>query len=76
MAFPITRMRRLRSSEALRSMLRETRLTPESLVYPMFICPGSGIRKEVSSMPGVCNLSVDEAVKEARRRRDPSPSHR
>ena len=66
MAFPITRMRRLRSSEALRSMLRETRLTPESLVYPMFICPGSGIRKEVSSMPGVCNLSVDEAVKEAR----------
>ena len=66
MAFPITRMRRLRSSEALRSMVRETRLTPESLVYPMFICPGSGIRKEVSSMPGVCNLSADEAVKEAR----------
>src|ERR1700704_5677523 len=66
MAFPITRMRRLRSSEALRSMVRETRLTPASLVYPMFICPGSGIRKEVSSMPGICNLSVDEAVKEAR----------
>jgi porphobilinogen synthase len=66
MAFPATRMRRLRLNEALRSLVRETRLSPESLVYPMFVCPGSGIRKEVSSMPGVCNLSVDEAVKEAR----------
>jgi porphobilinogen synthase len=66
MAFPVTRMRRLRSTEALRSLVRETRLTPESLVYPMFICPGAGIRKEIRSMPGVCNLSVDEAVKEAR----------
>jgi porphobilinogen synthase len=66
MAFPATRMRRLRSTEALRSLVRETRLTPESLVYPLFVCAGSGIRKEVRSMPGVCNLSVDEAVKEAR----------
>jgi porphobilinogen synthase len=47
-------------------MVRETRLTPESLVYPLFICPGVGIRKEVRSMPGVFNLSVDEAVKEVR----------
>ena len=59
-------MRRLRSTETLRSLVRETRLTPESFVYPMFICPGTGVRKEVRSMPGVCNLSVDEAVKEAR----------
>lgn len=66
MAFPVTRMRRLRSTESLRSLVRETRLTPESLVYPMFICPGFGVRKEVRSMPGVSNLSVDEAVKEAR----------
>src|SRR5258708_2353502 len=66
MGFPATRMRRLRSTETLRSMVRETRLTPESLVYPMFVCPGSGVRKEVRSMPGVFNLSVDEAVKEAR----------
>src|SRR6267154_1039620 len=66
MAFPATRMRRLRSTETLRSLVRETRLTPGSLVYPMFICAGSGVRKEVRSMPGVCNLSVDEAVKEAR----------
>jgi len=67
MAFPITRMRRLRRTEALRSLVRETRLSPESLVYPMFVCPGSGVRKEVRSMPGVCNLSVDEAVKESRK---------
>src|SRR5229473_423879 len=66
MAFPATRMRRLRSTETLRSLVRETRLSPESLVYPMFICPGSEVRKEVGSMPGVCNLSLDEAVKEAR----------
>src|SRR5437868_14847853 len=65
MAFPITRLRRLRRSESLRSLVRETRLTPESLVYPMFVCPGEGVRKEVRSMPGVFNLSVDEAVKEA-----------
>jgi porphobilinogen synthase len=65
MAFPVTRLRRLRRTETLRSLVRETRLTPEALVYPMFICPGSGVRKEVRSMPGVSNLSVDEAVKEA-----------
>jgi porphobilinogen synthase len=66
MTFPITRLRRLRQNEQLRSMVRETRLTPESFVYPMFVCPGEGVRKEVRSMPGVFNLSVDEAVKEAR----------
>ena len=66
MAFPITRLRRLRRTEQLRSLVRETRLTPEAFVYPLFVCPGKGIRKEVRSMPGVYNLSVDEAVKEAR----------
>jgi porphobilinogen synthase len=66
MAFPANRLRRLRRTESLRSLVRETRLTPESLVYPLFICPGVGIRKEVRSMPGVFNLSVDEAVKEVR----------
>ena len=66
MTFPITRLRRLRRNEPLRSMVRETRLTPEAFVYPLFVCPGEGIRKEVRSMPGVFNLSVDEAVKEAR----------
>jgi porphobilinogen synthase len=66
MAFPNTRLRRLRQTEQLRSMVRETRLTPEAFVYPLFVCPGEGVRKEVRSMPGVFNLSVDEAVKEAR----------
>jgi porphobilinogen synthase len=66
MAFPVTRLRRLRRTGELRNLVRETRLTPDSLVYPMFVCPGEGVRKEVRSMPGVFNLSVDEAVKEAR----------
>ena len=66
MAFPVTRLRRLRRTEALRNMVRETRLTPDGFVYPLFVCPGERVRKEVSSMPGVFNLSVDEAVKEAR----------
>src|SRR6202166_1053676 len=66
MAFPANRMRRLRRTETLRNLVRETRLTPESLVYPLFVCPGTSIRREISSMPGVFNLSVDEAVKEAR----------
>ena len=66
MAFPVNRPRRLRRTETLRTLVRETRLTPEALVYPLFVCPGTGIRKEVRSMPGVFNLSVDEAVKEVR----------
>ncbi len=49
----------------MRSFVRETRLSPEGFVYPLFVCPGEGIRKEIRSMPGVYNLSVDEAVKEA-----------
>jgi porphobilinogen synthase len=65
MAFPVTRLRRLRRTEQLRNLVRETRLTPDAFVYPMFVCPGEGIRKEVRSMPGVFNLSVDQAVKEA-----------
>src|ERR1700733_5742088 len=66
MGFPITRLRRLRRSEQLRSIFRETRLTPSSLVYPMFVCPGEGVRKEVRSMPGVFNLSVDEKVRDTK----------
>jgi porphobilinogen synthase len=58
-------MRRLRRTEAMRSLVRETHLRPSALIYPLFICPGEGVRKEISSMPGVFNLSIDEAVKEA-----------
>ena len=64
MAFPTDRPRRLRRTEAMRSFVRETRLSPEGFVYPLFVCPGEGVRKEVRSMPGVFNLSVDEVVKE------------
>jgi porphobilinogen synthase len=59
------RPRRLRRTEAIRSLVRETRLTPDCFVLPLFICEGRGVRREVSSMPGVHQLSVDEAVKEA-----------
>jgi len=64
MAFPIDRPRRLRRNEAMRSFVRETRLSPEGFVYPLFVCPGEGVRKAIGSMPGVFNLSIDEAVKE------------
>ena len=59
------RLRRLRRSSAMRDLVRETTLTPASLVYPLFVCAGEGVRKEVASMPDVYQLSVDEAVKEA-----------
>jgi porphobilinogen synthase len=65
MSFPENRMRRLRRSEPLRALVRETQLEPGDLIYPLFICPGEGVRREVSSMPGVFNVSVDEAVREA-----------
>jgi porphobilinogen synthase len=59
------RPRRLRRTEAIRSLVRETRLTPDCFILPLFVCEGRGVRREVSSMPGVYQLSVDEAVKEA-----------
>jgi porphobilinogen synthase len=58
-------MRRLRRTEPLRALVRETAIEPGDLIYPLFICPGEGVRREVSSMPGVFNLSIDEAVREA-----------
>jgi porphobilinogen synthase len=65
MEFPKTRLRRLRRTEALRSLVRETHLRPNSLIFPLFLVPGEGIRKPIASMPGCFNLSVDEALKEA-----------
>jgi porphobilinogen synthase len=61
----IHRPRRLRRSDALRALVREARLAPENFVLPLFACPGDSIRKEISSMPGVHNLSVDEIAREA-----------
>jgi porphobilinogen synthase len=65
MDFPVTRMRRMRRTEPLRALVRETHLEPGALILPLFLCPGEGIRKEIGSMPGVFNFSMDEAVKEA-----------
>ena len=59
------RPRRLRRSAAIRALVRETRLSPDNFIYPLFVCPGEGQRREVGSMPGVYQLSVDEAVREA-----------
>jgi porphobilinogen synthase len=58
------RLRRLRRSPAMRALVRETRLSPDMFVLPLFVCEGKGVRRDVPSMPGVFNLSVDEAVKE------------
>jgi len=59
------RMRRLRRSDSLRALVRETAVDPGDLIYPLFLCPGEGVRHVIGSMPGVFNLSVDEAVREA-----------
>ena len=66
MSFPIHRPRRIRRTEALRGMVRETRLSTAGFIYPMFVCPGTKVRKEVSSMPGVYQQSVDQIVEECR----------
>jgi len=65
MDLPIARMRRLRRTEALRSLVRETHLHPGALICPLFLVPGEGVRKPIGSMPGVFSLSIDEAIKEA-----------
>src|SRR3954449_39164 len=59
------RLRRLRHSTTMRALVRETRLAPDMFVLPLFVCEGEGVRREVGSMPGVFNLSVDEAGREA-----------
>ncbi len=66
MGFPIQRPRRLRQSDTWRRLARETRLTCDDFVYPLFLIPGSRVRHPVESMPGVCQLSVDESVAEAK----------
>ncbi|MCF6188270.1 MAG: porphobilinogen synthase, partial [Desulfobulbaceae bacterium] len=65
MVFPEYRPRRMRQNETLRAMIRETRLSPDQMIYPLFIMPGKGKREEVSSMPGVYRISVDQLKKEA-----------
>ncbi len=67
MSFPITRLRRLRYTPVLRNMVRETILTRDDLVMPLFVCPGTGVNNPISSMPGNSQLSVDLLVEECRR---------
>lgn len=62
--YPITRLRRLRMTETIRSMVRETELSTSDFIYPLFVVPGKGVRKEVSSMPGVFQMSIDQIVRE------------
>ncbi len=64
MPFPIHRMRRLRATEGLRSLVRETRLDPSQFILPLFVCPGEGVRREIGSMPGHAQTSVDLTVRE------------
>ena len=66
MSFPVHRPRRLRRTERLRELARETRLTSQGLIYPMFVCPGTSVRIEVNSMPGVFQQSVDKLLEECR----------
>lgn len=67
MSFPITRLRRLRHTPVLRNLVRETILTRDDLVMPLFVCPGTGVNNPISSMPGNSQLSVDLLVEECRR---------
>jgi porphobilinogen synthase len=64
MPFPIHRPRRLRATESIRSLVRETRLAPSQFILPLFVCPGEGVRREIGSMPGNYQLSVDEVTRE------------
>lgn len=66
MSFPVTRLRRLRQNELLRRMVRETRLSTDCLIYPLFVCHGRGVRREIGTMPGNFHFSVDTLVEECR----------
>ena len=66
MSFPVHRGRRLRRTPAIRDFVRETRLDMHGLIYPMFVCPGSKVRRAVSSMPGIFQQSADQIVEECR----------
>jgi porphobilinogen synthase len=66
MSFPVHRPRRLRKTERLRGLVRETRLSAANFIYPLFVCPGSNIRTEVASMPGVFQQSADNIVEDCR----------
>jgi porphobilinogen synthase len=63
MAFPVHRMRRLRATEPLRDLVRETHLQPSQFILPLFVVSGTGVRREIASMPGNFQLSIDEILR-------------
>jgi len=65
-SYPSERPRRLRHGERLRALVRETSVTPSQLIYPLFVVPGQGVRREIETLPGCFHLSADEAAREAR----------
>lgn len=70
MPFPTVRMRRLRRTESIRRMVRETRLSPDDLILPLFICPGEGVQNDIASMPGVAQMSIDVAAEACKKTAD------
>src|SRR2546428_307185 len=64
MPFPVHRPRRLRATESIRSLVRETRLAPSQFILPLFVCPGEGVRREIGSMPGNYQLSIDRPARD------------
>jgi len=64
MAFPVHRPRRLRATESIRALVRETALAPDDFILPLFVCPGEGVKREIGAMPGNYQMSIDEIVKE------------
>src|SRR4030067_2420778 len=66
MAFPITRLRRMRATETHRRMVRETRPSVDDFIYPLFVVHGRNVKREISSMPGIFPLSVDNIIREAK----------
>ncbi|MCK4965449.1 porphobilinogen synthase, partial [bacterium] len=66
MSYPVTRLRRLRKNENIRRLIRETKVSVDDLIYPLFVCPGKGVKKEINSMPGVYQMSVDTVVEECK----------
>src|SRR3972149_5602036 len=66
MAFPITRLRRMRATETHRRMVRETRLSADNLIYPLFVVHGRNVKREIGSMPGIFQLSTDNIIREAK----------
>ena len=70
MAFPINRLRRLRKNETFRRLIAETKISADDFIYPLFVCPGSRVKKEINSMPDIFQVSIDNIVEECKKTYD------